>query len=250
MKTIRFNQQQVKAILAGDKTQHRMNMKYQPDGVQRFSRGEPTVLTDAKYASLAMEDPPERFQPCNLNWFADGDYTPFAWQYGKVGDFVYVKEECQIYGRWVKSGICKYGRQQHTFRTHESKQVRYTGNYEPEAENLTDLGWHSRVVIAMPDWACRIKLELTRHRIERLHDISVYDCMCEDAYGLLPLIGDETLKNMAKRLGSSVGEAKTIFAAHWDKVNQFNRHQWSKNDWVNVIDFKVVEVKTVNCILH
>lgn len=244
MKTIRFNPAQVNAILKGDKTQHRILPKFQPDEVRYCTYGAKEGLTDAKHATLRMDYPPERFRPCGATWVGDSDQSPFEWKYGKVGDFIRVKEDCQIYGHYTKCGKKPCGKQNYIFRAHDSKQVRYFGEWHAEITNRTDLGWHYRKAIAMPEWAVRIKLELTRHRIERLHDITESDAIADNVrYGDGCPIYLKDIVRMAKRLGTEINN-KALYAAVWDKVNQFNGHQWSKNDWVNVIEFKVVEVKT------
>lgn len=74
---------------------------------------------------------------------------------------------------------------------------------------------HWRPSIFMPQWASRITLRVTGHRVERLH------CIDEDD---------------ARREGV---ESRADFAALWDKING-KRAPWADNPWVHRVEFEVV----------
>jgi hypothetical protein len=84
-------------------------------------------------------------------------------------------------------------------------------------------GW--RPSIFMPKWACRIWLDVTGVRVERLIDISHEDARaegCEDT-------ADSSVRGNYAKLWTSINGAGS----------------WDANPWVWVIDFKLAERKAV-----
>lgn len=78
--------------------------------------------------------------------------------------------------------------------------------------------------IFMPRWASRLTLEVTRVKVERLHDISVADIIAEGTI---------------EALGLDVGFATAViaYAALWDSIN--GPGSWVKNLWVYAYTFAV-----------
>lgn len=122
-------------------------------------------------------------------WHHDGDgfyRKPSPRQRVKPGDLLWVREAHYRYGRWIKDGVTKSGRQRWRFRAAATAKVPdNTCVYymdEPPSEIAakgTDLGWHKRPSIFMPRWASRLTLTVTATKIERLQDISEDDARAE-----------------------------------------------------------------------
>lgn len=85
-----------------------------------------------------------------------------------------------------------------------------------------DATW--RPSIFMPKWACRIHLEITRVRAQRIQDISTADCLAEG-------IDHKTMN-----------DPRVEFQWLWDSINGKHDLEWNSNPWVWVYDFKLVEV--------
>jgi hypothetical protein len=84
-----------------------------------------------------------------------------------------------------------------------------------------------RPSIHMPRWACRILLEITAVRVERLQDISEKQSEAEGVYFLRAAPDfDETLT------------AKQLYEILWDHIN--GHGAWDANPWVWVVEFKRV----------
>ena len=80
-----------------------------------------------------------------------------------------------------------------------------------------------RPSIHMPRWACRITLEITGARVERLQNISRGDAMAEGC----------PFPNMAKG-----DDPRKWYADLWEQIN--GPGSWDLNPWVWVVEFKVV----------
>ncbi|MCD7096899.1 hypothetical protein [Stenotrophomonas sp. MMGLT7] len=87
--------------------------------------------------------------------------------------------------------------------------------------------WHPS--IHMPRWACRLVLEITDVRVERLQEISDADALAE---GIQELNGRYTY-NGGLQCRTAVGS----FCALWESTGG----DWEANPWVWVIGFKRVE---------
>jgi hypothetical protein len=74
--------------------------------------------------------------------------------------------------------------------------------------------------IHMPRWACRLVLEITNVRAERLQDISVWDCEAEGCGHVMPKSAQEVYREL------------------WDSLNAKRGFGWETNPWVWVIEFK------------
>lgn len=81
----------------------------------------------------------------------------------------------------------------------------------------------------MPRWASRITLEITNIRVERLREITVEDIVAE---GVQPVSG----KVYSRGCGVYVDE----WIDGWDKLNAKRGYSWELNPWVWVIEFKRV----------
>lgn len=87
-----------------------------------------------------------------------------------------------------------------------------------------------RPSIHMPRWACRLVLEITDVRVERLHAISEADALAEG-------IDHEAMNGYA--LAGMHRSAGFAFRDLWTSTGG----DWDSNPWVWVIEFKRVEVQ-------
>ncbi|MNL22532.1 hypothetical protein D3C87_1438830 [compost metagenome] len=82
----------------------------------------------------------------------------------------------------------------------------------------------------MPRWACRLALEVTRVRVERLNAINHMDALAEGV-GLNASAADVTMTTPA---GESL--PRVMFRALWEQIN--GAGTWDVNPWVWVVEFK------------
>lgn len=106
-----------------------------------------------------------------------------------------------------------------------------TGQWE---ETTEDRNFPWKPSIHMPRKACRLELEVTGIRIERLHDITEQDAMEEGVYWEQHL--GFTVDGEEGNTESRVGE----FSALWERIN--GAESWDANPWVWVVEFKPLKL--------
>lgn len=91
-----------------------------------------------------------------------------------------------------------------------------------------------RPSIHMPRWACRLVLEVTSVRVERLQDISEEDAKAEGA------TFNEKLASKKTNPKSRFQRTRHIrsFERLWDGLNDKRGYGWDENPWVWVIELK------------
>lgn len=207
---ILFNGAMVRAILSGHKTQTRRVMKPQPVSDTRFRSGfrvggrgstdHRQVSTDAPAALL-------------------GEVCPF----GQPGDRLWVRET------WRPQTIhscamdtCDCDGVGVTYAA-DNEWIPHTWqNPVPDDWCMPDAAARGNVPsIHMPRWACRLVLEITAVRVERLQAISEADAIAE---GTTPSIVGADLQHLAYRAG---------FQTLWTSTGG----DWDSNPWVWVIEF-------------
>lgn len=159
---ILFSAPMVRAILDGSKTQTRRVMKPQP-----WARPEPEDGLWRLYAG-------------------DEGMEPFPCRYGQVGDRLWVRESIlmprAITERLLRDGADTWPRCVYC------ADGSWHGKAEPmmsvkdaawEVGDWKSRGWRGRSSIHMPRWACRIELEITEVRVQRLQDIDGPDAWAE-----------------------------------------------------------------------
>lgn len=208
---ILFSGEMVRAILAGKKTQTRRVIKPQPEEYRGMIRWQKTKTN-------AILTVPEGL-------IADNPY-------GQPGDLLWVRETHRL-----ASINARTDSQFWTIQFKEGFNVLPYPQpkrelFEPIAakDNFTtsntgiDFGkW--RPSIFMPRWASRITLRITDIRVERVQDISDYDCSCE-GIALTSLDGSNY---------------RNDFSALWDSINVKRGYSWESNPWVFVIEFERVK---------
>lgn len=225
---ILFSAPMVRAILAGNKTQTRRIAKNVVDVHART--GEPLAGLDSAGPRV----------PC---------------PYGQVGDRLWVRESF-----WIEhdsdshegSGAFDCGID---LKTGDWASVCYCADQDAAGtwigpdqyySERTFVSWgegglvpkffSKRPNIHMPRWACRILLEVTGVRVERLQDISEADCWAEGIEEVDGSLDDLKIIELAKRMGRCVDDAAPTFAALWESIS--GHGSWDANPWVWVIEFR------------
>lgn len=190
---ILFTPENVRAILDGRKTQTRRIVKYIP------AMGEP----DEWCHRAAAEDRALRE--------IMGDYRRFC-PYGSVGGRLWVRETTKLCSvsdaPWVS-----------VHYPADDNVIQYDGrkDYKPLSH------FRKTPSIHMPRWACRLVLELTEVRVERLQACSELDAIAE---GVKP----------CGHTSFHVDEHTCSYKDLWASIN--GADSWDLNPWVWVITFR------------
>lgn len=166
-------------ILDGTKTMTRRVIKPQPVVDKIFRQNDSCICWNKGKDGMVFGD----WQGFIENAI---DFCP----YGQVGDRLWVRETHYRYGRWVKHGFTKTGRQAWRFSPTTDEVLYYEDapkklhpnktREEIARERLSD--WYKRPSIFMPRWASRIERIINLLRAERLRDISEADARLEGGY--------------------------------------------------------------------
>ncbi|GKP91698.1 hypothetical protein [Klebsiella quasipneumoniae] len=229
-----FNAEMVRALLSGRKTQTRRIMKVQPESNQL---GLLLITDSTKHSDIG------KYHWAEPN--ATGNHVRsklFSCPFGAVGGRIWVRETWAILGNedgccidWEEK-LCKAD-ERSAARIYRASCEQRPGNYglwsipddadwKPHTKDYQYEGaW--RPSIHMPRWACRILLEITNVRVERLNSISDADAKAEGCcYGRGGGIPDFAV-NPADH-----------FPTLWASI--YGEESWKANPWVWVIEFKRV----------
>ncbi|HEO9810787.1 TPA: morphogenetic protein [Klebsiella variicola] len=202
-----FNSEMVRALLDGRKTQTRRIIKPQPEATLSGS-------LSGKWLS----------RPLNGLLLPKIEDIAIHCPFGVVGDRIWVRETFQgpLFDYDLMDSYCK---DPTPFEKPEFCVYKADGVPAPEFYDADDeLHCCWRPSIHMPRWACRILLEITNVRVERLKSISDGDAIRE---------GCSTADMMS---GDCVAD---VFARLWASI--YGSDSWNANPWVWVIEFKRVE---------
>lgn len=229
---ILFSGPMVRAILEGRKTQTRRVLKYYAPAVKPCDFDKDEALVEFERIASGPMQGQRYWMPC---------------PYGKPGERLWVREgwqevhPCQIDdGRFSiegRAGIpgpppvdyrVVYRADGPYFQLHHIENFPYRARgLSLDTAGLPECkytGWITP--IHMPRWACRLVLEVTAVRVERLQNISSDDAIAE---GIEP---------------SDVGEAReeaalnrADYAELWDAINA-KRAPWKSNPWVWMVEFR------------
>lgn len=204
---ILFSAPMVRAILDGSKTQTRRIAKIKPPlcNAPYFPTGK--VLSDLPRQPGAFMEFRYENQPAEAASFL------LDCPHGKPGDRLWVRE---TWMDLVGTGVEHYDERGQRRRYAYGADT-LPGSYGDEARKDYGLKW--RPSIHMPRAVCRIMLEITGVRVERLQDISEADAIAE---GPAP---------------HPAGPA-CAFSALWRSINGIE--SWVQNPWVWVIEFQRV----------
>lgn len=201
-----FNGEMIRAILDGRKTQTRRVMKPQPKPCYRGGHWWPS---NTFKTMLHIE---EQMQNGQGGWKGlVGDACPF----GQVGDRLWVRETfMDLTGTGIEATTGKFEGLAYRADTP-------AGSYGDEVRKEYGLKWTPS--LHMPRKACRITLEITAVRVERLNDISDGDAISEGC----------SISDM--KSGDCVAD---VFARLWSSI--YGVDSWNANPWVWVIEFRRV----------
>ena len=199
-----FNGEMVRALLDGRKTQTRRPIKWK----------------QTRFTEIG-----EREDGSKWPWSEDAEHACDFWHpcpFGAVGDRIWVRETFQgpLFDYDLMDSYCK---DPTPFEKPEFCVYKADGVPAPEfydADDELHCSW--RPSIHMPRWACRILLEITGVRVERLRSMSQDDARAE---GVIAASGPM--------------EAGLAFRELWDSI--YGEESWKANPWVWVIEFKRVE---------
>lgn len=202
---ILFNGAMVRAILAGQKTQTRRVMKHQPQSVVVPGVGPMLAVQKAKGS--------DRWLWPNAREQVIGE-CPF----GQPGDRLWVRETwMDLTGTGIEHRDLATGKRTRYAYGAESPK----GSASDEARKDYGLRW--RPSVHMPRAACRLVLEITAVRVERLQAISAQDCLAEGITTRFTVDdGNDDLRIQFRDLWTSTGG------------------DWDSNHWVWVVGFEVV----------
>lgn len=225
-----FNGEMVRAILDGQKTQTRRVMKPQPDPCPA-PRGGHWWPSNVFKTMLHVE---EEMQNGKGGWGGlVGDACPF----GDVGDRIWVRET------WAEAGASAPD-----LKLYRADYPEHVPTYYENVPPADEIRWTPS--IHMPRAACRILLEITGVRVERLDKISEEDAVAEGMQGVIcrSCKGDpdysttqydpDTLAAVDEIPCQSCSSNRSKFFSLWDSIYGEGNH--CMGDWVWVIEFKVV----------
>lgn len=218
-----FNGEMVRAILDGRKTQTRRVMKVQPS--EHFHPMNMSLELDysARWYTPGVVDKDGYLQPAKNQIFGvAGEDEGYACPFVAVGERLWVRETfMDLTGTGIEATTGK-------FEGFAYRADTPAGSYGDEVRKEYGLKWTPS--LHMPRKACRILLEITAVRVERLNDISHEDAKAEGCcYGR----------------GGGVPDFAVTPADHFPTLwaSIYGVDSWSANPWVWVIEFKRAEAQ-------
>jgi len=214
---ILFSAPMVRAILEGRKIVTRREIK--PRMRSADIQFELHQQTDGSWRPMHTFD-----ESCMDN---QGTEHPIVCPYGKPGDRLWVRETWYCNHFEVQQGPYL----QPADMT-DLDQAREDGELAYAADGLTPYEQDQptwKPSIHMPRWACRILLEITDVRVERLQDISRADIRAEGLQCPPELASDDVSPNY-----------RDWYPLAWRDLWESTGGNWDANPWVWVVEFKRV----------
>lgn len=228
---ILFSGAMVRAILDGKKTQTRRVLNPQPGPEVVALRHTATVKRTGKaqYTAYNVEGGVAYAFPAAHSVRAEIDCP-----YGQPGDRLWVRESFQP----LFADGFDHGDERLDYKTGAGYRVIYPATDGVVEWHHEDDGVVTRVTpsIYMPRWACRLVLEVTDVRVERLQDISGEDSLAEGIE--IPRCACDACFMSSAPCTADSSEAVQAFRALWDSINAKRGFGWDTNPWVWVVSFR------------
>ncbi len=195
----------VRAILAGTKTQTRRLVTVPWKGSRRALPYAP-YFQDYDGRLVFDDDAMEDGQ--GQGWV---EYSERVAPYGRPGDRLWVRETMKR-----RDGVWRYAA--------DDAQIQVCSGDAPSFAAWRERKVDTCVSIHMPRWACRLVLEITDVRVERLHAITEADAVAEGVHAM-SFTADLSLC------------ATDQFKILWNRING-ERAPWHANPWVWRLAFR------------
>ncbi|GAB3164596.1 ASCH domain-containing protein [Telluribacter humicola] len=215
---VQYTAEQIRAILAGQKTQDRVPVEPQPIWNVEVDGN----LYAGDYTDYVKVDghPDWATRFTNKN-------CPY-----KVGDTLWVQEDFALHFMWAGAEIQEWipgplsGTPCIWYKANNSSVGGCT-------DGQKEKGW--RNAETMPREACRLVLEITDIRLERLQELSD-----EDAKAEAPFISS-IMKKYWPQLKDSIERSIEFveFGHRWEEI--YGEGSWGRNNWVWVRTFKAIQ---------
>lgn len=228
-----FTAEEVNAVLAGNKTQHRMVIKNTKDTQCLFSGdwrydGRDFLDSDGFTIDPRGAHYVERLEP------SEGEERQYTEDYrcvghyplGRVGDRLWVQEPTLAIEDvgWIGP----------VFVASDDGRNAIDWGYGPYDDPAhipaCELTYNNPCDLSYED--SRILLEITDIRIERVQDTSHADAVAE---------GVHHFDIYARLRDQPLSVAQIVFSRYWDTRHQDGFENWESNPWVWVIEFKKVD---------
>ena len=161
--------------------------------------------------------------------------------YGQVGSILWVRETHYRYGKWIKNGITKTGRQKWAIKPVENGfNVRYFENPPSYiCKKKDEIGYFKRPAIFMPRKYARLFPEITEIRVQRVQEISEVDAVAEGANPGYILASPTIFHKRLPNYTETPKDFRLGYQRLWDSING-KKYPWASNPWVWIIEFKKV----------
>ena len=229
-----FNDEMVRAILDGRKTQTRRIMKVQPESNQ--------------FGLLRISDSTKRNDIGKYHWAesnATGTHARsmlFSCPFGYVGDRIWVRETFSCIGNEDGHPVDAHGNlcsREDAQRIYRASAIHKPNNYGLwTSQEGFDFEGAWTPSIHMPRWASRITLEITGVGVQRLQSISPND-VAREGLVKLPATGRYCLNQGDQYFGGASHDAREVFSWLWESI--YGEESWQANPWVWVMEFKRIE---------
>ena len=249
---ILFSDPMVRAILDGTKTQTRrvVNLPFEPRGSWIEGGGEISVCRIPDIERIAHPDPNSQWARVRCPYGVPGDrlwvreaWASVALSYDWETGYCDVVSDCDPESvKGLMAGAHPFGR--------PSASIWYRAEYG-DRETIEERGFRWRPSIHMPRWACRLVLEVTDVRVERVQDITPPDAIEEGVTEWATkeqhrLLFDEQGRRRDEPLGPSPLDGTrrglpylvNAFADLWDSINAARGYGWDVNPLVFVVSFR------------
>lgn len=227
-----FTGPMVRAILNGSKTQARRVIVPQPPESMNFWNGHEDFTAMVVGVSNWKTDDGRHYWSYGRPWGEGPEFSEVVPRGPEVGDRLWVRETCRAEELPDGKDGIRYLADDEWYPIENSRaaagrwfmQLRaygYKGTIGPEHPCKTVPSIH------MPRWGCRLMLEVTGVRVERLQDIDEADVLAEGC-ALNSWPNDQYPQTAS-------------FAELWDSLNAKRGYPWESDPWVRVEEFKRCE---------